>query len=67
MFGDFNDILGGEEHSGFGNSQKNKMGNLNKKAREAFATLCKKQAANLSNPTPHGVEEEKIVCERWEK
>lgn len=44
-----------------------RMGNLTKKAKEAFDFLCAKQKANLTNPTTQGIEEEKTAYIRWEK
>ena len=46
---------------------KDRMGNLVKKAKEAYDDLCKKQEANLANPSDTAMEEETVAYIRWEK
>ncbi|CAA7053054.1 unnamed protein product [Microthlaspi erraticum] len=42
------------------------MGNLTKKAQEAYEDLCMKQERNLQTPTLQNMEEENVAFKRWE-
>jgi len=48
------------------NLAKERLGNLVKKTREAYDTLCKKQESTLNNPTPNAMKEEVEAHDRWE-
>lgn len=45
---------------------KEKLGNLTKKAKEAYDDLCVKQERNLKTPTTQNMIEENIASKRWE-
>lgn len=45
---------------------KNMVGNLTKKALEAFKVLCEKQEANHMNPSQSSLEEESDAYRRWD-
>ncbi|KAG7542496.1 Reverse transcriptase domain [Arabidopsis thaliana x Arabidopsis arenosa] len=46
---------------------KERMGNLTKKTKEAYETLCEKQETNLKTPSPQAMEEEATAHDRWER
>ncbi|XP_024010914.1 uncharacterized protein LOC112086234 [Eutrema salsugineum] len=45
---------------------KNILGNLSKKAKEAYEILCEKQSVNALNPSLQNVEEEISAYRRWD-
>ena len=49
------------------NLAREKINNLVKQTKEAYATLCEKQEANLTNPSPVAMEEESTAYNRWER
>lgn len=46
---------------------KDKLGDLPKKTREAFKTLCEKQKATLEQPLASAIREEAAAYERWQR
>ena len=45
---------------------RDRLGNLVKKTKEAYDTLCQKQQTNLLNPTPDTMAEETEAYNKWE-
>lgn len=48
------------------NLAKDRLGNLVKKVKEAYAELCEKQEKNLKDPSRQTMEAENIAYKRWE-
>ncbi|XP_019082547.1 PREDICTED: uncharacterized protein LOC109125398 [Camelina sativa] len=48
------------------NLAKERLGNLVKRIKEAYATLCQKQEMNLMNPSPQALIEELEAYHRWD-
>lgn len=44
---------------------KERLGNLVKKTKKAYADLCRKQEENFKNPSTRNLKEENAACIRW--
>jgi len=48
------------------NLGKERLGNLVKQTKEAFETLCQKQAMKMANPSPSSMQEENEAYAKWD-
>jgi len=46
---------------------RDRLGNLSKKAKEAYKILCEKQQINITNPSPMAMEEENAAYSRFDR